>query len=76
MGLASFDVYHKTRDELQERTLGGAIISIVCCVLAVFLFASELSHYRSYETTDRCVLPLATLMQWSTPVLLARQARS
>lgn len=53
VGLVAFDGFRKTRDELQERTLGGACISIVCFVCAVLLFASEFRHYRSFETTAR-----------------------
>ena len=53
MGLAAFDVYHKTRDELQERTVGGGLISVAFSILAVLLFVSELNYYRSHETIHR-----------------------
>ena len=48
------DIFPKTYDDFKERTLGGAAVSIVCCLLALLLFGAEFSNYRSVETVDRC----------------------
>jgi len=68
MGLAAFDAYSKTRDELQERTLGGAVISVVCSICALLLFVSEFNHYRAYETTDRLGVDTTTPATSKLPV--------
>ena len=54
-GLRRFDVYstNKTHDDLKVRTLGGAAISICCCIFAALLFVSEFKSWRSLETVDR-----------------------
>ena len=51
--LERLDIFPKTYDDFKERTLGGALISVVCCLLALILFAAEFSHYRAVETVDR-----------------------
>ncbi|KAL1504256.1 hypothetical protein AB1Y20_010665 [Prymnesium parvum] len=70
VGLVAFDGFRKTRDELQERTLGGACISITCCIFATLLFAAEFSHYRSYETVDRLGVDTTTPATSKLPVNL------
>jgi hypothetical protein len=54
-GLRRFDVYstNKTHDDLKVRTLGGAAISICCCIFAALLFMSEFRSWRNLETVDR-----------------------
>ena len=54
-GLRRFDVYstNKTHDDLKVRTLGGAAISVCCCVLTALLFVSEFRSWRNLETVDR-----------------------
>ena len=54
MGLERFDYYssNKAHDDLKVRTLGGAGISIVCCIIALLLFISEFRTWRSLETVD------------------------
>ena len=47
-----FDIFPKTYDDFKERTLGGAVISIVCCLFALLLFAAEFAQYRAVETVD------------------------
>jgi hypothetical protein len=51
--LLAFDIYPKTNDELKERTLGGALISVICTIFAVTLFVSEFSQWRTIETVDK-----------------------
>ncbi len=55
LDIARFDIYstNKTHDDLKVRTLGGAVISIVCTIVAIVLFISEFSQYRALETVDR-----------------------
>jgi len=49
----AFDAFPKTLDELKERTLGGAAISIAATFLIALLFVSEFRQYRQIETIDR-----------------------
>lgn len=54
------DIFPKTYDDFKERTLGGAAVSIVCCLLALLLFGAEFSNYRSVETVDRLDVDTST----------------
>ena len=55
------DIFPKTFDDFKERTLGGALISIVCCLLALSLFTAEFAQYRAVETVDRLDVDTRTL---------------
>ena len=55
------DIFPKTFDDFKERTLGGALISIVCCLLALCLFTAEFAQYRAVETVDRLDVDTRTL---------------
>eukprot|EP01089_Gocevia_fonbrunei_P020308 TRINITY_DN7540_c0_g1_i1.p1 TRINITY_DN7540_c0_g1~~TRINITY_DN7540_c0_g1_i1.p1 ORF type:complete len:393 (+),score=84.11 TRINITY_DN7540_c0_g1_i1:84-1262(+) len=47
--LKRFDAYPKTLEDFRVRTLSGAIVSIVCALIILWLFFSELSYYLSTE---------------------------
>ena len=55
------DIFPKTFDDFKERTLCGALISIVCCLLALCLFTAEFAQYRAVETVDRLDVDTRTL---------------
>jgi len=53
MAVSAFDAFPKTLDELKERTLGGAVFSIVAGCLILVLFLSELGRVLRVETVDK-----------------------
>ena len=50
--LSSFDVYPKTLQEFRERTLTGAVISLVCAVLIVLLAGIELADFLTVKKSE------------------------
>ena len=51
--LTRLDFFPKTYDELSERTLSGAVISIACTFFIVWAAAHELQQCMAVETHDR-----------------------
>ncbi|KAG8467080.1 hypothetical protein KFE25_000396 [Diacronema lutheri] len=51
--IMAFDAFPKTLDDLKERTLGGAAVSVAATILIAVLFVSEFRQYRLIETVDK-----------------------
>mmetsp|Transcript_22591 Transcript_22591/g.63418 ORF Transcript_22591/g.63418 Transcript_22591/m.63418 type:complete len:397 (+) Transcript_22591:79-1269(+) len=47
--LQTFDFFPKTAEEYRVRTLSGAVISVLCVSLVIYLFATELNAYLSVD---------------------------
>lgn len=52
MRLATFDVYPKTLHEFRQRTLSGAVVSLVCSILIGLLTIIEVSDYLQVKVDD------------------------
>ena len=50
--LSSFDVYPKTLQEFRERTMTGAVVSLVCAVLIVLLAGIELADFLTVKKSE------------------------
>jgi len=50
--LKKFDAFPKTYDEFRDRTVPGAIVSIISVILMCILFFSELRYYMRTEKVD------------------------
>jgi hypothetical protein len=48
-----FDLYIKGVDGIQEKTIGGGIVTIVSCLMVAILLLSEMSVWWSVETIHR-----------------------
>jgi hypothetical protein len=48
--LKRFDIYRDVPKDLSEQTLTGAIVSVLCGILVLFLFLSEFIAFLSVET--------------------------
>jgi len=48
--LKRFDAYPKTLDDFRVRTYSGGVVSIVCTIIIIWLFISELSLYLTVDT--------------------------
>ena len=44
-GLRKFDAYSKPVEDFRERTVTGAVITILCSIVCIALFISEISNY-------------------------------
>ena len=47
--IRKFDAYTKPVEDFRERTVSGAVITILCTILCLALFVSELSYYMTTE---------------------------
>eukprot|EP00727_Mastigamoeba_balamuthi_P011387 m51a1_g6871 putative endoplasmic reticulum-golgi intermediate compartment protein 3-like isoform x2 (576) ;mRNA; f:168986-173271 len=47
--LKAFDAYPKTHEDFRVRTVSGALISILCAALMLWLFVGEFSYYLAME---------------------------
>ena len=47
--IRKFDAYTKPVEDFRERTVSGAIITILCTILCLALFLSEVSYYMATE---------------------------
>lgn len=68
--LFRLDVYRKIPQDLTEATLTGAIISLTCIVLIIFLFIVELKDYLTPEMWAGIWVPLVC---WF-PLFIVRQS--
>jgi hypothetical protein len=50
--LKKFDVYRDVPKDLSEQTVTGAVVSVLCGVLVLFLFLSELVSFLSVEVVS------------------------
>ncbi|XP_055346178.1 endoplasmic reticulum-Golgi intermediate compartment protein 3-like [Paramacrobiotus metropolitanus] len=46
------DAFSKTLDEIRIQTFSGGIVTILCTVLMLLLFLSELNHYQTLKVTE------------------------
>ena len=53
--MSSFDFFPKVEDSLSERTLGGALVSVLSFAFVIWAGAHELSNCMRVETIDRLV---------------------
>ncbi|ETV72729.1 hypothetical protein, variant [Aphanomyces astaci] len=51
--LRQYDVYTKGVDGIQEKTMGGAIITVISVAIVILLFLSELGLYTTTEVVNR-----------------------
>lgn len=50
--LKKFDVYRDVPKDLTEQTVIGAIVSLLCGIIVVYLFCSEFLAFLTIETTS------------------------
>lgn len=54
--LQRFDIYPKTIEEFRERTLFGAVLSIVCAIVCLYLIITEFSYFTSVVRNDHFIV--------------------
>jgi len=47
--IRKFDAYTKPVEDFRERTVAGAVITILCSILCLILFLSEIRYYMTTE---------------------------
>lgn len=55
-GLKKFDVHIKTVDGVNEQTIVGAIITILCVAITILLVISEVTLYMSKDMVHHLVV--------------------
>ena len=51
MSWRRFDLYSKGVEGIQERTIGGGLVTLVSCIVVAFLLLSELSVWWTVSVT-------------------------
>ena len=52
LGLRKFDAYSKPVEDFRERTVTGAVITILCSIVCIALFISEIRDYLVLNSSD------------------------
>ncbi|EGR31815.1 hypothetical protein IMG5_101180 [Ichthyophthirius multifiliis] len=58
MNIKSFDMYRKLPSDLTQSTTSGAVVSIICGIIVLILFISELRSFLAIEETSEMFIDI------------------